>query len=83
MLSACQTLDLFQNICRTCNYPFVRLDGTTSVKKRQKLVKSLPRLTDALNAFLQVDVFNDPTQHQFAFLLSSKAGEQPVSMCSS
>ncbi|EKX48582.1 hypothetical protein GUITHDRAFT_68686, partial [Guillardia theta CCMP2712] len=53
-----QTLDLFQNICRTCNYPFVRLDGTTSVKKRQKLV----------------DVFNDPTQHQFAFLLSSKAG---------
>ena len=37
-------------------FPFVRLDGGTSTGKRQKLV----------------DVFNDPTQHQFAFLLSSK-----------
>ena len=53
-----QTLDVFQNICRSCGYPFVRLDGTTAVKKRQKIV----------------DVFNDPSSHQFAFLLSSKAG---------
>jgi len=43
-----QTLDVFQMICRTCNYPFVRLDGTTAVKKRQKIV----------------DEFNDPSSHQ-------------------
>lgn len=53
-----QTLDVFQTICRTFGYPFVRLDGTTAVKKRQKIV----------------DAFNDPSSHQFAFLLSSKAG---------
>lgn len=39
-------------------YPFVRLDGSTSITKRQKLVKN----------------FNDPAQNQFVFLLSSKAG---------
>ena len=43
-----QTLDVFQNMCRACGYPFVRLDGTTAVKKRQKIV----------------DVFNDPSSHQ-------------------
>ena len=41
-----QTLDLFAQICRERNYPFVRLDGTTSVGKRQKLVQK----------------FNDPVQ---------------------
>ena len=39
-------------------YPFVRLDGSTGITKRQKLVKN----------------FCDPTQNQFVFLLSSKAG---------
>ena len=53
-----QTLDLVQLLCRQNNYPAVRLDGTTSISKRQKLVKQ----------------FNDPTQNQFVFLLSSKAG---------
>ncbi|KAG0596659.1 hypothetical protein M758_UG273900 [Ceratodon purpureus] len=53
-----QTLDLFAQICRERNYPFVRLDGTTSIGKRQKLVSR----------------FNDPNQNEFAFLLSSKAG---------
>ena len=53
-----QTLDLVGNMCRERNYPFVRLDGSTSIGKRQKLVKQ----------------FNDPTSNSFVFLLSSKAG---------
>jgi hypothetical protein len=46
-----QTLDVFQTICRNHGFPFVRLDGTTAVKKRQKIV----------------DAFNDPSSHQVAF----------------
>lgn len=53
-----QTLDLFAQLCRERQYPFIRLDGSTSVNKRQKLVVQ----------------FNDPVRDEFAFLLSSKAG---------
>lgn len=53
-----QTLDLFTSLCRERNYPVLRLDGSTSIGKRQKLVKR----------------FNDPTDNQYVFLLSSKAG---------
>ncbi len=53
-----QTLDLFATLCRERGYPFLRLDGSTSINKRQKLVQQ----------------FNDPAQKQFVFLLSSKAG---------
>ncbi|ERM97150.1 protein CHROMATIN REMODELING 25 isoform X1 [Amborella trichopoda] len=53
-----QTLDLFAQLCRERKYPFLRLDGTTSVSKRQKLVNK----------------FNDSSQDEFVFLLSSKAG---------
>ncbi|PKA56106.1 DNA repair and recombination protein RAD54 [Apostasia shenzhenica] len=53
-----QTLDLFAQLCRERRYPYVRLDGTTSIGKRQKLVNR----------------FNDPTKDEFVFLLSSKAG---------
>ncbi|EAN34043.2 SNF2 family protein [Theileria parva strain Muguga] len=53
-----QTLDLFERLCKECNYPFERLDGTTSIKKRHKLVTT----------------FNDPNSNSFIFLLSSKAG---------
>ncbi|KAF3320678.1 putative DNA repair protein rhp54 [Carex littledalei] len=53
-----KTLDLFAQLCRERRYPFVRLDGTTSISKRQKLVNQ----------------FNDPSKDEFAFLLSSKAG---------
>ncbi|GMH34356.1 hypothetical protein BSKO_02190 [Bryopsis sp. KO-2023] len=53
-----QTLDLVGTLCREKNYPFLRLDGSTSITKRQKLVLK----------------FNDPKESQFAFLLSSKAG---------
>ncbi|CAI5958852.1 unnamed protein product, partial [Closterium sp. NIES-65] len=53
-----QTLDLFAQLCREHGYPFMRLDGGTSVGKRQKLVQQ----------------FNDPHADEFVFLLSSKAG---------
>ncbi|KAF8405045.1 hypothetical protein HHK36_009942 [Tetracentron sinense] len=53
-----QTLDLFVQLCRERRYPYLRLDGTTSIGKRQKLVIR----------------FNDPTKDEFVFLLSSKAG---------
>ncbi|KAM7482511.1 hypothetical protein LguiB_007094 [Lonicera macranthoides] len=53
-----QTLDLIAQLCRERRYPFLRLDGTTSISKRQKLV----------------NCFNDPSKDEFAFLLSSKAG---------
>ncbi|KAJ0076633.1 hypothetical protein Patl1_36148 [Pistacia atlantica] len=53
-----QTLDLFAQLCRERRYPYLRLDGTTSISKRQKLVNQ----------------FNDPSKDQFVFLLSSKAG---------
>ncbi|WOK93990.1 DNA repair and recombination protein RAD54 isoform X1 [Canna indica] len=53
-----QTLDLFAQLCRERRYPYLRLDGTTSIGKRQKLVNR----------------FNDPSKDEFAFLLSSKAG---------
>ena len=53
-----QTLDLFTALCRERDYPCLRLDGSTSIAKRQKLVKR----------------FNDPHDNQYVFLLSSKAG---------
>lgn len=53
-----ETLELIAMLCREKSYPFVRLDGSTSQKKRQKLVQA----------------FNDFSQRQFVFLLSSKAG---------
>ncbi|XP_078429720.1 DNA repair/recombination protein isoform X2 [Wolffia australiana] len=53
-----QTLDLFTQLCRERRYPYLRLDGTTSIGKRQKLVNR----------------FNDPSKDEFVFLLSSKAG---------
>ena len=34
-----QTLDLVAQLCRERGYPFLRLDGSTSINKRQKLVK--------------------------------------------
>ncbi|KAK1936024.1 putative DNA repair and recombination protein RAD54-like [Babesia divergens] len=53
-----QTLDVFERLCKQCNYPQVRLDGTLSIKKRHSLVTT----------------FNDPKSNSFVFLLSSKAG---------
>lgn len=52
------TLDLFERLCRSRQYGYLRLDGTMNVNKRQKLV----------------DRFNDPNGEEFVFLLSSKAG---------
>ena len=56
--NATQTLDLFGQLCRQRNYPCIRLDGSTSVTKRTRLVAQ----------------FNDQTRREFVFLLSSKAG---------
>lgn len=53
-----QTIDLFQRLCDMRNYKAVRLDGTMTTKKRDKIVQ----------------LFNDPTTDEFIFLLSSKAG---------
>jgi DNA repair and recombination RAD54-like protein len=54
-----QTLDLFAQLCRSRSYGHVRLDGSTTINKRQKLVSQF-------NAAAQTDMF--------VFLLSSKAG---------
>lgn len=53
-----QTLDMFETLCRERAYPVLRLDGSTGMSKRQKLVSR----------------FNDGADNQFVFLLSSKAG---------
>lgn len=53
-----QTLDMFEKMSRARGYRYVRLDGTMSIKKRQKIV----------------DRFNDPQGGEFIFMLSSKAG---------
>ncbi|KAG9341543.1 hypothetical protein JZ751_019049 [Albula glossodonta] len=53
-----QTLDLFEKLCRTRKYLYVRLDGTMSIKKRAKIVER----------------FNNPSNPEFIFMLSSKAG---------
>ncbi|KAK5667392.1 hypothetical protein BDV3_007212 [Batrachochytrium dendrobatidis] len=53
-----QTLDAIEKMCRVRKWQLCRLDGTMTIQKRQKLV----------------DRFNDPTQPEFIFLLSSKAG---------
>ncbi|XP_040896373.1 DNA repair and recombination protein RAD54-like [Toxotes jaculatrix] len=53
-----QTLDLFEKLCRSRRYLYVRLDGTMSIKKRAKIVER----------------FNSPSNPEFIFMLSSKAG---------
>ncbi|KAI8608219.1 SNF2 family N-terminal domain-containing protein [Chytriomyces sp. MP71] len=53
-----QTLDLFDLLCKQNQWGVLRLDGTMTIQKRQKLV----------------DQFNDPLGREFVFLLSSKAG---------
>lgn len=41
LFSSHQTLDLFAQLCRERRYPFLRLDGSTAINKRQKLVNRL------------------------------------------
>ncbi|XP_019725024.1 DNA repair and recombination protein RAD54-like, partial [Hippocampus comes] len=53
-----QTLDIFEKLCHCRRYPYVRLDGTMSIKKRAKIVER----------------FNSPENPEFIFMLSSKAG---------
>ena len=44
-----QTLDMFEKLCRLRHYPYVRLDGSMSIKKRQKMVD---RFNDKAVSFL-------------------------------
>ncbi|XP_035698266.1 DNA repair and recombination protein RAD54-like [Branchiostoma floridae] len=53
-----QTLDLFEKLCRSRGYLYVRLDGSMTIKKRAKVVER----------------FNNPSSPEFIFMLSSKAG---------
>lgn len=53
-----RTLDLIERMCRYKRFGSLRLDGTMTINKRQKIV----------------DRFNDPEGSEFIFLLSSKAG---------
>ncbi|XP_068599411.1 DNA repair and recombination protein RAD54-like [Brachionichthys hirsutus] len=53
-----QTLDLFEQLCRSRRYLYIRLDGTMSIKKRANIVER----------------FNSPSSSEFIFMLSSKAG---------
>ena len=51
-------LDVIGDICTSSKWPFLRLDGATSIKNRQKLV----------------DQLSDKRVDNFCFLLSSRAG---------
>lgn len=53
-----ETLDVIERLLNAKRYGYFRLEGSTNIKKRQKLV----------------DQFNDPEGKEFVFLLSSKAG---------
>ncbi|XP_056130294.1 DNA repair and recombination protein RAD54-like [Lampris incognitus] len=53
-----QTLDLFEKLCRSRRYLYVRLDGSMSIKKRAKIVER----------------FNCASSPEYIFMLSSKAG---------
>ena len=60
-----QTLDLVSTLCREKGYPYVRLDGTTTMKKRQKMVKEF---NDAVfNG--PVGVIQGPVKTQFGYHL--------------
>ncbi|KAK9054583.1 hypothetical protein SSX86_025662 [Deinandra increscens subsp. villosa] len=72
-----QTLDLIVQLCRERRYPFLRLDGSTSISKRQKLVNCFndPSKVFEIYLFLIFQMHNTIIlQDEFAFLLSSKAG---------
>ncbi len=53
-----QTLDLFEELCVFRGWNYLRVDGSTTVKRRQELV----------------DLLNKPNSPVYIFLLSSKAG---------
>lgn len=53
------TLDIIGEILKSKRYPFLRLDGSTPAKERQRLVDNFNR---------------EPRDKSFVFLLSAKAG---------
>ena len=58
------TLDMLAALCRKYDYPFLHLDGSTSVGRRQELVNR----------------FNSRTSKDFVFLLSARAGGVGLSL---
>jgi hypothetical protein len=55
-----QTLDMFEKLCRARGYVFVRLDGTMSIKKRQKMVD---RFNDPAVLFVTPSSPSSPSSH--------------------
>nr|XP_027196648.1 DNA repair and recombination protein RAD54-like [Dermatophagoides pteronyssinus] len=53
-----KTLDLFEKLCQKRNYRYVRLDGSMTIKEREKIIES----------------FNHARSMVFIFMISSKAG---------
>lgn len=68
-----QTLDLVATLCRERAYPFLRLDGGTSVGKRQKLVAKFndPSQNQVLSRLMMVDQPCNP-QHSLYFYCPPK-----------
>ncbi|CAG2055862.1 unnamed protein product [Timema podura] len=75
-----QTLDLFERLCHMRGYPYVRLDGSMTIKKRAKgLIYTSDNFEDAIfstvwHALQVVERFNDSSSPDYIFMLSSKAG---------
>lgn len=51
-------LDIIEEFCRECEYPYLRMDGKTTIRSRQPLV----------------DAFNEERERYFIFLLTTKVG---------
>lgn len=74
-----QTLDIFEKLCHCRRYPYVRLDGTMSIKKRAKIVERFnsPEVCHEIASSMwtpsltRCSILQNP---EFIFMLSSKAG---------
>jgi SNF2 family DNA or RNA helicase len=60
LLPCLQTLDMFEQLARQRSYQYVRLDGSMSIKKRQKIVD---RFNDPNVSFLSLPFFISQLHH--------------------